>query len=435
MFKKLRRRFVLIAMISMAAVLSLVVAAINIINYYQIDQNEKELIDMILDNNGVFPELFERKGSGIGGNNNDPDNNNEPPAERDRGEGKFSPDKHKFINEETKYQTRYFTVTFDSQGKIAGINTGQIASVDSEQAAELAEEARDSGEESGKLSNYRFECREVGTKTIYVFLDIRSNNNTKQNYLIVSLLILLISTVLIFILIWLLSKRVIRPFVEMHEKQKQFITDASHEIKTPLAIISANTEVIEMTSEPTEWTESIKNQITRLDGLVKDLVRLSKTDETGQDVQFAEFDLSAAAEEAASAFEAPAKTHGEIFETDIEQGISLVGNEEMIRQVIGIFADNAVKYCDEGGRITVSLKKTHKHIRLCVINDCRQPPEGDLSRLFDRFYRSDEARQRQGKGGYGIGLSIAKATADVHKAKAECKAEDGRISFGLVFRI
>lgn len=437
MFKKLRRRFVLIAMISMVSVLSLVVAAINIINYYQIKQNEDQLIEMILDNDGTFPELFAKKGgSSDPGDDVVHDNSDmEPPTERDRGDWHYLPDKqHKFINEETKYQTRYFTVTFSSSGKICNINTGQIASVDSEEAAELAEQAKSSGKETGRIDHYRFASKESGGKTIYVFLDVRTNNATKQSYLIVSLLILLVSTVLVFVLIWLLSRRVIRPFVEMHEKQKQFITDASHEIKTPLAIISANTEVIEMTSEPSEWTESIKNQIKRLDGLVKDLVRLSKTDEARKDVEFARFDLSAAVEDAAGAFEAPARTHGERFELDIEQGIELNGSEEMIRQVVGIFLDNAVKYCDEGGLITVSLKRTHRHIRLNVINDCKEPPSGDLSRLFDRFYRSDEARQRQGSGGYGIGLSIAKATAEAHKAKAECKAENGRISFGLVFR-
>ncbi|MBR1764287.1 MAG: HAMP domain-containing histidine kinase [Ruminococcus sp.] len=434
MFKKLRRRFVLIAMISMVCVLSLVVAAINIINYYQIKQKEDQLLEMILDNGGTFPELFSNKSS-----RRRPDGSEsaEPSEDfaKERPYEHFEPDKDKkFINEETKYQTRFFTATFSASGRLTGIDTGQIASVDSEEAAELAEQALAEGSECGKIDHYRYASRESGGKTIYVFLDVRSDNATKQNYLLVSLLILLASTVLVFILLWLLSKRVIRPFVEMHEKQKQFITDASHEIKTPLAIISANTEVIEMTSEPTEWTESIKNQIKRLDGLVKDLVRLSKTDEARSDIQFAPFDLSAATEEAASAFEAPARTHGEDFELDIEQGIELNGSEELIRQVIGIFADNAVKYCDEGGLITVSLKKTHKHIRLSVINDCAEPPTGDLSRLFDRFYRSDEARQRRGSGGYGIGLSIAKATAEAHKAKAECKAENGRISFGLVFR-
>ena len=425
MFRKLRRRFVLIAMISMVSVLSLVVAAINIINYYQIKQNEDQLMEMILDNGGTFPEFYGRKKEGMGA---------QPPSDHSHSDFRDLPDKErKFINEETKYQTRFFTATF-SEGELTNVDTSQIAALDDDEASDLAKQALDSGSSTGRIDNYRYSCREENGKAIYVFLDVRTNLQTKQNILIVSLLILLASAVLVFILLWLLSKKVIRPYVEVHEKQKQFITDASHEIKTPLAIISANTEVIEMTSEPTEWTESIKNQIKRLDGLVKDLVRLSKTDEARSEIQFSEFDISSAAEEAAAAFEAPAKTHGLSFGQDIEGGITLNGNEEMIRQAVSIFADNAVKYCDEGGSIEVSLKRTHKHIRLCVSNTCKEPPKGDLSRLFDRFYRSDEARQRKGSGGYGIGLSIVKATADAHKAKAECKAENGRISFGLVFR-
>ena len=189
-----------------------------------------------------------------------------------------------------------------------------------------------------------------------------------------------------------------------------------------------------MTSEPTEWTESTKNQIKRLDGLVKDLMRLAKMDGAEVKAEFARFDISEVTAKAAAEFEAPARTHNESFTLDIDEGLEIVGSSEQVSQLVGIFTDNAVKYCDEGGNITVSLKPHHKGVRLAVSNDCKEPPAGDLNRLFDRFYRADEARTRQGSGGYGIGLSIAKATADAHKAKISCTAENGRITFAVTFR-
>ena len=189
-----------------------------------------------------------------------------------------------------------------------------------------------------------------------------------------------------------------------------------------------------MTSAPSEWTESTRNQIKRLDGLVKDLMRLAKMDESEVKAEFAKFDISEAAVKAAAEFEAPARTHNEKFTLDIDEGLEIYGSSEMISQLVGIFTDNAVKYCDEGGEVTVSLKPCHKGIRLAVTNDCKVPPEGDLSRLFDRFYRADEARSRKGSGGYGIGLSIAKAAADAHKAKISASAGDGKITFAVVFK-
>lgn len=163
-------------------------------------------------------------------------------------------------------------------------------------------------------------------------------------------------------------------------------------------------------------------------------MRLTKTDETGLRQEFSDFDLSNAVRESASEFEAPTRTHELGFTLDITDGIVINGSEQTIRQTVGIFCDNAVKYCDRGGSIAVSLAPSHKGCRLSVRSTCERPPEGDLSRLFDRFYRADEARERRGSGGYGIGLSIAKAAADAHKAKISCTAENGEIEFSITFR-
>ena len=421
MIKKLQRKFILITALSLLIVLTAVAAAINMINSLQLTRNEDELIEMLCGSGGSFPDFF-REGT--------------PPDKED----KEPLDKHAFrsknFTEETRYQTRYFVVYYNHEGSIKRIDTGHIAAVNSERAAELAEEAAAEGKDRGKLGVYRYARADTDDGEMIVFLDVQQNTSTKNRFLLISIGISAASWLIVMVMITLLSRRVVKPVSAAYEKQKQFITDASHEIKTPLAIISANTEVIEMTSEPSEWTESTKNQIKRLDGLVKDLMRLAKMDESEVRTEFSRFDISEVTMKAAAEFEAPARTHSEGFALDIDDGLEIVGDKELVRQLVGIFTDNAVKYCDEGGTVTVSLKPHHNHkgVRLAVSNDCKDPPKGDLSRLFDRFYRTDEARSRKGSGGYGIGLSIAKATADAHKAKIACTAENGRITFSVTFK-
>ena len=435
MIKKLQRKFILITALSLLIVLTAVAAGINIINSYQLSKSEAEIIEMLRGGGGRFPDLFHE---------DMPEDMQElkPPEDmqiefdRDKymNEHRQEFGKNKNINEETRYQTRYFVVYYGSDGNVLRADTGHIAAVDEAEATELANEVIASGETEGRNGNYRYLRAEAGTGEMVIFLDIRQDNTTKNRFLLISIAISAASWLIVMVMVTLLSRRVVKPVSAAYEKQRQFITDASHEIKTPLAIISANTEVIEMTSESSEWTESTKNQIRRLDGLVKDLMRLARMDGAEAKTTMTKFDLSEVTMKAAAEFEAPARTHNESFTLDVYEGLEIVGNAEQAGQLVGIFTDNAVKYCDEGGNITVSLKPHHKGVKLSVINDCKNPPSGDLSRLFDRFYRADEARQRNGSGGYGIGLSIAKATADAHKAKIAASAENGKICFSVTFK-
>ena len=243
---------------------------------------------------------------------------------------------------------------------------------------------------------------------------------------------------LVCLLIIICSRFAVKPFIENYEKQRMFITDAGHEIKTPLAIIQANTEVIEMISEPSEWTESIKNQIERLNGLIANLLRLSRMDEESIKPVFAEFDLTDAFIDIAQPFKTPAENKGLTLNVDAQENIRMNGDEASIRQVVSILTENAVKYCDKGGSIDISLTKTAsgRHAVIKAVNDCAQPPE-DPERLFDRFYRADASRKREDgekKSGYGIGLSVAKAVTENHKGKISCKAENGKIIFTVRLR-
>ena len=200
------------------------------------------------------------------------------------------------------------------------------------------------------------------------------------------------------------------------QKQKQFITDAGHELKTPLAIISANTEVLEMCEGENEWLTSIKNQTVRMDGLVKNLVTLAKADESKIKRQTAKFNLSKAVSETASGFETAAKLANRNFAINVTESIYYRGEESELRQLISILCDNAIKYSDEQGIISLNLYKSGKSVVIEMYNTCEYVDPESVKSIFDRFYRADQSRSRE-TGGYGIGLSIAKAIVERHRGK------------------
>lgn len=419
MIKKLQRKFVLIAVISLFVTEAVIIGAMNAINIYQLEKKSDNMLKILSHNDGAFPD-----------DNRKPDNNNfEPRPKQDD----HPPVDMEGMNAETKYITRYFTVRTDNSGKTTSIDTGHIAAVTSDTAVEYLEAAAESGKTSGRYGNYKFLVTDTDEGKLYIFLDYSQQLETRNQFIIISCSIGFAGLAVVSMLIMIFSKRAIRPTIESMEKQKRFITDAGHEIKTPLAIISANTEVLELTSGESEWTESIKNQTKRLAELIKNLLTLSKMDEQLKTV-FEKFNISDAVFDAASPFKTLAQTRGKSLDICIENDITFFGDEGMIRQLVSILLDNAVKYADDGSEIALSLKKEQRSIRIAVYNPCTQIPDKELDKLFDRFYRADSSRSRE-TGGYGIGLSIAKAITDSHGGKISAKSEKNGIVFEALLPI
>ncbi|MBR7007842.1 MAG: HAMP domain-containing histidine kinase [Ruminococcus sp.] len=422
MIKRLQRKFVLIVALCLLAVEVVIIGVINIVNIHSIDSDYDDLMQMLVENDGKIPD-FPKRDDGFRHDKKDMLNDEH-----------F---KDKNFNEETKYQTRYFIVDTDSSEKVTGVNTGHIAAVTSEKAVDYAKQALESGKENGYIDIYKYRIKDTDKGKTIIFLDTRSGSQNKNRFMLISVLVAATGYVITCLLVMIFSKRAVRPAIDSFEKQRRFITDAGHEIKTPLAIISANTEVIELTSEENEWTRSIKNQVVRLDGLVKNLLQLAKMEEDDVKLVFADIDMSKAVRETVQPFGALAQTNGETLVTDIDEGIFINGDEAAIKQLTSILVENAVKYADDDSEIKVSLKRTAsgKHARLSVSNRCEEPPR-DTDKLFDRFYRSDSSRTRNGEkvGGYGIGLSIAQATVVSHKGRIECAVKDKTVTFTASFR-
>lgn len=428
MVKTLQRKFILITMLALISALLVVVGGINSINIYQVNKKSEILLSMLAENGGDFPQQTKK----------DPhpqmeekDKKTAPKEESP----KEAPQKGILdypISEETPFETRYFTVTVadDSSDSLEmSINVSHIAAVSEEEAKKFTEELIEKEKISGYYGRYRYRKAETEDgKSIYIYVDCLNDLQSIQNFAVNSMLVGGIFLVLVLILVSVFSKRAIRPVVESMEKQKQFITDAGHEIKTPIAIILANTEVIEMCEGESEWTRSIKNQVSRLTELVGSLLMLSKMDETRQQIEMGEVKFGKLIKEISDSFHTMLVQKNQKLELMVDEKLSVYGNEKEIRQLGTILMDNAVKYTPDGGKMRISLKRKEKMAVLDFYNECESLPQGDLNRLFDRFYRTDSSRSRE-SGGYGIGLSVAKAVVKNHKGKISVKAQEKGILF------
>ena len=396
MIKSLRRKFIAIAMCSLIGVLVLTVGFINTFSYIDVVNKADSRLSLIEGNNGTFPKNGQpHKDGGM------------------RGGGKMSP--------EAPFETRYFTVTIGESGNVTTVDTGKIAAITTSEASEYAADLYAKNSDSGFYGNYRYKAVPKSNGTLYIFLDCSRELSSFWSFLVISILISIAGILVVFALVLIFSKIAVKPFAESYEKQKRFITDASHEIKTPLTIIEANTEVLEMTGAESEWTQSIRNQIKRLSSLTQKLVFLARMDENQGKLEMTEFSLSDAVLETADSFSTVAMNSGKTLDINVQNGILLRGNEMTIRELVSVLVDNAVKYSTENGNISVSLVEESGHKKLTVKNSTTSLEKGNHDILFERFYRSDSSRNSE-TGGSGIGLSIAKAVATAHKAKIHAKA-------------
>lgn len=262
----------------------------------------------------------------------------------------------------------------------------------------------------------------MGDETHVIFLDYGREMSSFRTFLFTSAGVSITGLVAVMLLLIFLSGRIVKPFSENYEKQKQFITDAGHELKTPLTIIDADAEVLEMDIGENEWLTDIRMQTKRLAQLTNSLIQLSRMEEQPQ-LEKIEFPLSDLLEETVEAFQALAKTQNKNFSGRIQPMLSMNGDEKAIRQLVTILLDNAVKHSDDGGRIEIALEKQKNSIQLSVFNTAGYISKENLPHFFDRFYRADPSRNSQ-TGGYGLGLSIASAIVAAHKGKIGATTQD-----------
>jgi signal transduction histidine kinase len=337
------------------------------------------------------------------------------------------------LTPDTRYETSFFVVSLDADGSVTEMDHSYIASVSEEDIDAYAKEILASGKEQGRADYFMYKVfdSDDGTSKIVA---VSCYQQLRQFRLLLSICILagFLYMAAVFALVWLMSRRITKPVEESIQKQRQFITDAGHELKTPITIIKANNEVLQMQNGSNQWTQSIENQTRRLSSLVQSLLELSRLNEKDIVDISEEFDLSKTVSEAVESFRVPIESDGKVLETAIEEGIRFKGSKDEMYRLVSLLMDNARKYSTDREPVRVTLNKHHR-ITLTVSNSCEHIEQEKLDRLFERFYRTDESRSRK-TGGNGIGLSVVQAIVERHNGTVTASSSDGTsIQFTAVF--
>ncbi|HBZ64135.1 MAG TPA: two-component sensor histidine kinase [Lachnospiraceae bacterium] len=416
--KKIRRNFIVIAMLSMFLVLTIIITALNYINYQKMGKNLDDVTHILEMGNGSFyespdPSDEDHDPSGHSPNDNSPQAHNKVP------------EPPKSISEETPYQTRYFTVRYDASGTIYATSVGHISAVDAAQARTYAAKIYNSAPGTGFIDVYRYRTVKSGDRVLCIFIDAEKELSTYRGSLMTSIAISAAGLFSVFLLLCFFSKLILRPVEESYRKQKQFLTDAGHELKTPLTIIDANTEVLEMEIGSSKWLDSTRNQVMRLTNMVKQFTALAKMDEAQGFLQKARFSLSQVLNETVDLFIPVATSTHRTLQVSCAEDLYYVGDEEQFRQLFCLLLDNAIKYSTPDSIIELTLCKHGKHLCFTIFNECEGIAKGTQDILFERFYRSDSSRNSS-TGGSGIGLSIAHSIVKNHKGSIHAESTDGK---------
>lgn len=331
-----------------------------------------------------------------------------------------------------------FVVELNENGEIENINDSSIR-ITEDSAREAVEAAQKDGHERGFLMNQqlRYERREQDHGEKIAFVDCSREINGMRNLLLVSALILAGGLAAFFLISLFLAKWALTPVEKAWQQQRQFIADASHELKTPLTVILANLNILSAHREDRirdqeRWLENTKTEASRMKELLNHLLFLARSDMAQTPKVFAEFDLSNTLWSCILPFESLAYERSVELEEEITPGIHIIGDEGQIKQLIAILLDNACKYVKKNGRISVCLEKKQDKVYLKVNNTGDVISKEDLEHIFERFYRSDKSRARK-QGGYGLGLSIAQTIAENHHGKIQAESlETTGTSFTII---
>lgn len=406
MLKKMQRRFIVAAMLAFGVVMLALIVGINVANYYRTTSMQDRLIGDLMEHE---LRVFRQPKAAP------------PPFADIQGGGP-----------EAEFMTRFFAVHCDRKGNIKAMSRDYIASVDEKTAGIYTQRVLLKGRKKGYYENYRYLVNRDESGIVILFLNAEVPLQFMRSLFWVSIGIGCASLLLVFLLVVFLSRRAIRPYVQNMERQKQFITDAGHELKTPITSIATSADIAAMEHEGDEWILNIQKQSARLVHLVEELVALSRLDEGVPFPEKSRFSLSDAVWETTEPFAVLAKAKGKDYSQRIEENLTVYGDWNSIQRMISILLDNAVKYSDKEGKIRLDIYRRRGKIRIEVFNTCDLPDISNLDRLFDRFYRVDESRSKL-SGGTGIGLSMARAIVEAHGGKIRVKSPDGKtICFSII---
>ena len=402
MIKKLQRRFIRIALVALTAAMVFVVLVVNAANWISVRNELNETLTFLADTRAMNREDVGRR-----------------IAERDRhGRNLVS-------------ESSWFSAAYDPAGTRHNLNLLNMMNPDEETAADLADRAMQSGRRSGMVQDYLFQVREgpFGGKLVFL-LNCETKIAAVRTLALIPLLACVGGILLAWLLVTLASRKAIEPTIRAMEQQKQFITNAGHELKTPLTVIQTNMDLLEMEQADNPWVKSTQKQTAQMRHLVDELVYLSRMEEENAPLVMESLSLAPLIQETAEPFAAMAEYQGKSMEVDAEDGLTLRGDRASVQRLLSTLLDNAVKYASADGSIRVNARGEGRHIDLTVSNDVSEPlTEEQCRQLFDRFYRADASRNKEKQSGFGIGLAIAAAIAEKHGGTITAAMDGSRLVF------
>lgn len=464
MIPKLRKKFISITAAALFAVILAVVGSINCIFFVQNNRLLSSHLDQILNqygtNDGIWPDDMSSPPA-LPEDSVAPWNSSQGFTSPDKSQGFTPPGASQDFRDFPKQPDSPLTdrpnpdrdfrllprfednlrvradgcvILLNADGSIAEIRQDNAQNYASEELAAIVSKILDSRKTEGwhQYYKYRMVTRQTQEGSTVTFIGLVNASSTLYSIftmLSVSAFIGILSFFVVLLIIIFASGKAIKPIAESYTKQKQFVTDAGHELKTPLTVISANNELARMIYGDSEWFDSIDKQVGKMNGLVRSLITLAKMDEEQKPV-FSSFNFSDAVYDTAKSFENLIHAKSKLLTLDITDDIAYTGDESRLRQLVSILMDNAVKYCDEKGKIAVRLT-VDKSVRLQITNDCTASEGFDPEKVFERFYRADKARTPDGS--YGLGLSIAKSITELHRGEIHAKVlNHNRVQFEVV---
>ena len=413
MIQILRRRFIITAMLAISVLLLVLLGVINTGNIIVNNQQINQVLNNLIESEGLYT----------------------PPEEA---MVQFSPTEDSTRTwpqipasptTDDMLGARYFFVRFDIDGEITSADISHIHIVGITEAQEMARAVYDGTADTGRIERFQFRMTQAldQQSSLVIFLDVSAKIRSIFAIFMISFAVGAVCWAAMLLFVTILSKKAIQPIAENIEKQKQFVTNAGHEIKTPLSIILISTDALELHLGANKWSQNIRSQAVRLTGLMQNLLTLAKMDESGGKLPASTFSANLLLEELLHPYYEIAAEKGISLQTDVQPDVMLHANRESIMQLFSILLDNAVKYCAPGGTIRLSLRQKGRNLCISISNPCAGLDPAQLPRYFDRFYRADTARTSG--GGYGIGLSTAKAIVIRHRGRISNRYADGVITF------
>ena len=422
MFKKSQRKIVAAIM---SILVSLWIGTLCIIygsSYYEVSQRNREMLDWHVERylleqplqDGAPPDNMAGGSMAPGG----------PPAPL--------PKRPRFENSPAFQLSTFYSVAISKDGQVLETRNSKTEVYSNQELEATAREILENGRPAGVKGSLIYRMADKGYYTLVAFIDNTLIQESMTTLFQSTLAFGGIAILALFFLASYLAKRIVQPLEESYEKQKQFISDAGHELKTPVSVVSANAELLSRELGANQWLANIQYENERMGLLIGQLLELARTEQVTPRMETIDFSRLAGGE--ALPFESVAFEKGLALRYEISPGIQVKGNDTQLRQLACILLDNAIRHSAPGGEVLLTLRGRRGHVLLSVTNDGDEIPKAQQKQLFERFYRADPARNSEGNH-YGLGLAIAKAIAAAHHGMIEVQCQDGKVTFSVRFPI